>query len=208
MSGQARHRGRSSLSRASGSAGAQARPFAVIEHALRLAGGALERVRRDELHRHAHAGDGVDLPVDAVVQLLQLPHLVAEVRRAHLHLHDRLVERAGARDLDEVVRRGPLDAQQRLLDLRREDVHAADDEHVVGAAHHPAHAHAGAPARAGRAVERGEVAGAVAEHRHRLLGERREHELAHLAVRDVRERVGVDALDEEVVLLRRACRSR
>ena len=53
----------------------------------------------------------------------------------------------------------------------------------------------------GRPVERGEVAGPVAEDRVRLLGERGEDELAHLAVRHRLERLGVEALHDEVVLL-------
>src|SRR6266545_4045297 len=174
---------------------------AVIVDALRLPGGALESVRGDELDRHPDAGDGVDLAVDPVAQLDHLAHLVSEVAGPDLDLHDRLVERAGARDLDEVMGRRPLDAQERLLDLRREDVHPADDEHVVRAPDDAAHADAGAAAGAGPPVERGEVARPVAEHRQRLLRERREDELARLAVADRLERLRVHALDDEVILL-------
>ena len=51
------------------------------------------------------------------------------------------------------------------------------------------------------AGQRRDVAGAVAQQRQRLLGQRREDELAVGAVRDGRAGLGVDDLDEEVVLL-------
>ena len=58
-----------------------------------------------------------------------------------------------------------------------------------------------AAAGAGLVREGGEVAGAVAQQRHRLLRQRREDELADLAVRQRLSRVRVDDLDEEVVLV-------
>ena len=48
---------------------------------------------------------------------------------------------------------------------------------------------------------RADVAGAVADQRQRLLGERREHELAFGARREGTAVRGIDDLDEEVVLL-------
>ena len=53
----------------------------------------------------------------------------------------------------------------------------------------------------GRLVERGDVGRAVAQQRQRLLGQRRDHELARLARRDRLRAVGVEHLDEEVVLV-------
>ena len=52
----------------------------------------------------------------------------------------------------------------------------------------------------GASVDVGDVARAVAQQRQRLLGERRDHELARLA-RATGSRVGVEHLDEEVVLV-------
>ena len=58
-----------------------------------------------------------------------------------------------------------------------------------------------ASAGAALAGHAGDVAGAVAQQRQRLLGQRREDELAVGAVRDEAAGLGVDDLDEEVVLL-------
>jgi hypothetical protein len=58
------------------------------------------------------------------------------------------------------------------------------------------------PAAAARLErDRPEVAGAVAEQRHRLLDEGREDELALDVLVERRARLGIDDLDEEVVLV-------
>ena len=56
-------------------------------------------------------------------------------------------------------------------------------------------------ADAGGRVEGGDVAGAVAQQRHRLLGQGGEDELAPLPRPERAARVGVDDLDQEVVLV-------
>ena len=102
-----------------------------------------------------------------------------------------------ARQLDLEMRRQAAALQDLLLDLGREDVDAAQDDHVVGAAGdllHPPHR----PRRARQ--QPGQVAGAVADDRQRLLGQRGEDQLAHLAVRQHRAGLGVDDLGVEVVL--------
>ena len=117
--------------------------------------------------------------------------------RARLDEDLHLVEPALARQHDLVMRRQRLDLEQLLLDLGREDIDAAHDHHVVGAPRDLLHA----PHRARRARQQPrEVARAIADHRHRLLGERGEDELAFLAVRQARAGRGVDHLGEEMIL--------
>ncbi len=95
------------------------------------------------------------------------------------------------------MRRQPLDPQQQLLDLRREQVHAAHDDHVVAAAGDlldPAH-------RAGRARQQpGQIPGPVAHDRHRLLGQAGEDQLAVVPVGQHLPGLGIDDLGVEVVL--------
>ena len=91
-------------------------------------------------------------------------------------------------------------AEHHRLDLARIDVDAPDDQHVVGAADDLAHLHRGALAGR-RAVEPGQVAGAVPQQRQRLLGERGERQLAQLAVRHRPAGRRIERLDQEVVLL-------
>src|SRR5437773_10347512 len=79
------------------------------------------------------------------------------------------------------MRAEPWLPEDQLLDLRREQVDAADDQHVVGAAGdflHPAHG-----ARGPREQAR-QVPGAVPDDGQCLLGERGEYQLAFLAVRE------------------------
>src|SRR5438445_122971 len=65
------------------------------------------------------------------------------VPRGRLDPHPQLVLSIGARrQHDLILRRHSLDAEQRMLDLRREDVHPAHDQHVIRASqdlHDPGH---------------------------------------------------------------------
>jgi hypothetical protein len=109
------------------------------------------------------------------------------VLRQHLAAHLDRVEVALARDDELVLARELAVREDDLLDLGREQVDAADDEHVVAAADDLAHA---AHRARGRRQEARQVARAVADHRQRFLGERREDELALLAVGQHRAGVG------------------
>ena len=70
----------------------------------------------------------------ASMQLLQRPDLVVEHLRGHLDLHFHLVQALLAREEDLVMRQGAFHLQQRRFNLRRKDVDAANDQHVVAAA--------------------------------------------------------------------------
>ena len=91
----------------------------------------------------------------------------AGVRRQHLAAHLDRVEAALARDDELVLPRQLAVAEDDLLDLRREQVDAADDQHVVAAADDLAHA---PHAARGRRQQPRQVARAVADDRQRLLG--------------------------------------
>ena len=77
-----------------------------------------------------------------------------------------------------------------LADRRREDVHAADDEHVVGAPD-AADARAGAAARARARPHLDVVARAEAQQRRGAVPQVREHELAGRAVLELERRAGL-----------------
>ncbi len=87
--------------------------------------------------------------------------------------------------------------QDQFLDLRREHIHAPHDHHVVAAARDLLHAAESRPRRARQQAR--QVARAVADHRHRLLGERREDQLAERAVGQHGAGFRVDDLRVEVV---------
>ena len=86
------------------------------------------------------------------------------------------------------------------LDLAREDVDAADDQHVVDAAAEARDPPMRAPARARPVDEARDVAGPVAQDGKRLLRQRRQDELAALSGRDGSARLRIDDLGEEVVV--------
>src|SRR5262249_46141285 len=108
-----------------------------------------------------------------------------------------LVERPGAGDLEEKVPGEAGVLEDHLLDLRRKEIHAADDHHVVATRVDAGDAPEGSR-RAGQ--QSGEIARAVADDRQRLLAERGEDELPRLSVRARRSRVRVDDLGIEVIL--------
>jgi hypothetical protein len=117
--------------------------------------------------------------------------------RPRLDAYGQLVEPVRPREHELEVRREGGHAQDQLLELGREEVDPAQDEHVVAAAGdalHPPHR-----PRCPRQQAR-QVACAVADERQRLFRQRREHELAALAVRKRVARVRVDDLRIEVVL--------
>ena len=90
--------------------------------------------------------------------------------------------------------------REHLLDLGREHVHAAQDEHVVGTADDAIDLAMRAAAGARLGDDAGDVAGAVAHKRAALARERGEHQLAVFAIGHRLQGVGVDDLGEEVVL--------
>ena len=63
---------------------------------------------------------------------------------------------------DDILGRQTVDAQEGLFDLRRKEVHAADDEHVVGAPENFAHANGSAAASAGLVIQTDEIPRAIA----------------------------------------------
>ena len=104
-------------------------------------------------------------------------------------------------DHDLVVRLDIFDGQQRLLDELREDIDAAHDEHIVRAPENLFHADSRPTAAALLGVQDRSVTRAVTNDRHRLFGQRREDQLAFLAVRQFLARAWVDNLGQEVVFL-------
>ncbi len=109
-----------------------------------------------------------------------------------------LVHRVRALDAQLPVRRDAVDLEQDLLDLRRVDVDAAQDEHVVAGPEHRAHAPQRPPARARRFGQRRDVGRAVASERQPLLGQGGQDELARpLAVDRLLTR-RIDDLGREV----------
>ena len=95
-----------------------------------------------------------------------------------------------------VVRRKVFELDDLLFQLRREDVDAADDQHVVTAPADPVHA---AHAARGCRKQARQVAGPVADHRQRLFGQRGEQQFALLTVIQRRAVVRVDDLRVEVI---------
>jgi len=99
------------------------------------------------------------------------------------------------------VRFGALDVEEYRLDLGRIDVYPFDDEHVVGAAHDPADPGHGAATGAGLRDDPGQIPGAVADDGKTFLGEGGDHQFAGFSRRDRFQGIGIDDLDQEVVLV-------
>src|SRR5262249_13143369 len=124
---------------------------AAVEHAERLPLAAGDRAGRHDVDARGQA--------EGASQLLADPTRVD----ASLDLDGQLVEVLRALDDELVVRRELRDRKKRALDLAREDVDAADDQHVVGSSEDARHPRERAAAGTGLAGDRRQVAGAVAQ---------------------------------------------
>src|SRR5262245_7825426 len=148
-------------------------------------------------HAGAHADHRFDVMGDFA---LDAPGLVWREGAERLHLDRELVEAAASLDHELVMRGNALQPDQDRLDLRRINVDAADDEHVVVAPGDAADAHVAAAAAAAPVGKARDVARAIADHRQRLLGERRDDELSLGALGQDPAGLGIDDLEEKVVL--------
>src|ERR1700694_3355465 len=168
-----------------------------IAHAHRLA---LRTRHFAGFFRHYGRRDA-DQRLDVIADLLlDLASGLFIQRTSGFDLYGQFVQATAPLDHELVVRRDVRQADQHSLDLRGIDVHAADDQHVVvtpgDALQAQVRPAAGAALRGGA----GDVARAIAEHRQCLLGERRDDELARLALGDRPPAAGVDDLEEKMVL--------
>ena len=98
------------------------------------------------------------------------------------------------------MRGDTLDAREHVLDLAREHVRSADDEHVVAARADLLHTRMRAAAAALLGNDARQVVRTVAKHRDAFFVERRQNELAHLAFRHGLAGHRVDDLPQEMVL--------
>src|ERR1035441_4712495 len=176
------------------------RQVSSVAHAFGFALAALNAPRRGQRDLHFQPQRMLHRVGQALAQSFQRTDLVAEKLRGHFHLYFHRVQAFVARQQDLIMRHGAFYRQQRAFDLRGEDVHAADDEHVVAAARDAADAAHRAPARAGLGGQHADVARTVADHRHGLLAERGQHQFALFSVRHDASRLGIDHLRVEVVL--------
>src|ERR1035441_4954946 len=102
---------------------------ALVDDAPRLADqGAFEAVGQADIHRRRDADQRLDpMPQPGA----ELAAVDAGMRRQHLAAHLDGIEIGFARDDELVLPRELPVGEDDLLDLRREQVDAADDEHVV-----------------------------------------------------------------------------
>src|SRR5450759_5107571 len=140
-----------------------------------------------------------DQRLDMMRDLVGLVKAVAGETRRQLDLDGHRIERAVARQDDLVVRRNPRKADQDRFHLRGIDVDAANDEHVVVAAGDPQDTHMRAAASAGLVAQTSNVARAVANHRLRFFGQRRDDQLAGRPYRQRLLRFRIDGLEQEMI---------
>ena len=152
------------------------------------------------MHSCVDAQHVLELRDEALLLFVDLADGVCELLGRHLHVHVQHVAVVDARDDDLVIRRIAV-LEQHRLDLRREDVDALDDQHVVAAAHRLGHPDEGTAALAGLRVQHADVARTVADHREGFLRDAREDQLSLFAVGQHFARLRVDYLGNEVVLV-------
>src|SRR5574343_1586704 len=170
----------------------------LVEHTLGLADlGARDGIEFHHGDLGRHADDGFDPMLQFLADLLDIGRRQGAGQLAlEFATHFQVVEVTIAGHDDLVIAGQALVAQDLLLDLGREDVDAADDQHVVGTAGDLADATEGARSRRQQA---GQVAGAVADDREGLLGQRSENQFALFAVGQHFAGFRIDDLGVEMV---------
>src|ERR1039457_855498 len=147
----------------------------------------------EQLHLRLDPGLGFELLDQLVLQGRDVLDLAVKTGGSQLDFDGHVVE---ALDDYDVVAAHLREGHQHALDLLREDVHAADDEHVVGAASDAVEAAMGAPALAWLGNDGSDVPGAVAEDGHGLALQGSQDKLASLAFRQGLAGSGIDDLQD------------
>ena len=172
---------------------------AQVQNALRFALAALDGLGLDELDVDRNLQVALELGRHTLAQDFERTDFVEREVGNGFDAQFHMVEGALGGQDDLIMRRDFRERGDNLLDLRGEDVHAAQNEHVVGAADDAVDLAVGAAARARFGNNTRKITGAVADKRAALARERGDDELAELAVGYRLERFGVDDFNEELV---------
>lgn len=122
--------------------------------------------------------DGVQLGFDFGIECIQLGDRIQQVVIDDLHINLDFIQIPLLADGNQIVRANAVNTQQHFLNLRREDIDAADDEHIIGTAFNLGHARSGTATGAGGVVEVGNILGAVTDQRQCLLGDGGDNQFA------------------------------
>ena len=166
--------------------------LAEVDDAFCLAGGTFDGSGLDERDFRVQADDLLDVAADFRAKLFESFDGVFEHGRLDFHLDFQFVHRLRAGDDQLVVRFDAFDGEQNAFDLRREEVNAADDEHVIAAAANLLHADERTAAGALLINEAGDVMCAVAEERHAFLRDGGQRQFAFFSGRQDFACVGIE----------------
>ena len=144
--------------------------LAPVNDPLRFPFAPRDRFRLNQLHGCGNAQNAGDLLADHLLQTFQTLDLVREHLLGKLHPDLQGVHGAGPVDNQLVMRLGLPDFQKNALHLRGEDIHPANDQHIIGPSADLGHSQVGPAAGTGPAGQRGNIPRPVAHHRQRLLG--------------------------------------
>ena len=152
------------------------------------------------MHLHENAEHRFERGDKALLALRDLSQRVGKVLRRHLDEHIQRVGVADAVNHDLIIGRIPL-LQQHRLNLRREDVHALDNQHIVAAAHGFAHLDMCPTARTLLVPKNADIACPVAQQRESLLRNRGEHQFTLRSFRKHFAGVWVDNFCDKMIFV-------
>ncbi len=121
------------------------------------------------------------------------------VQKLHAYLHP--VKMIYTVQLDLIMRADFRNLRQHLFNLRREYIHAADNQHVVCTAGKILHTRRGTAAFTRLIKQSCNILCAVTDHRQRLLRQRRHNELALLTFRQHFSGLRIDDFRDEMVFI-------
>ena len=119
--------------------------------------------------------------------------------RTAFDIHNQGIKVAFTEYFELIERRQSFSLHQNRFDLTREDVDAANDQHVVSASSDSLHTNVSAATATGRRIEGGYIAGAIANDREGFLGQGGNDDFAGFAIGNWLTGVHVHRFDQEVI---------
>jgi len=170
-----------------------------VKHALGLPFAPLNVLWLDDLDLNCYLQVALKLCMDTLGEGLDLSDLIKIELGYRLDLEQDMIKRAFAGKHDLIVACDLFKGRYDLLDLAWEDVHTANDEHVVSAPADTVHTPEGATAAALAFDDARDITCAVTKKRCALLGQGGKDDFSPLAFLKGLQGIRVDDLDDEVV---------
>ena len=147
----------------------------------------------------AETENGLHLGFDVFLQITETLIVFQQFGIVQLNLDFQTVLEVFTGDDEHIMRGDVLDVDENVLDLGREDVHALDDEHIIGTTHCFRHTGMGTAAGTWLIRDFRDVFCAVTQNGHTTAGQCGDNQLSDLVFAQTFAGIVVDDLRQEVI---------